>query len=218
MSVRRIPALDRNEGGAYHMELMGAMSASQTMQSGGRMASAGARSHPTPRFLLLAFAVFCPLLTSLALDESSAQGMTERSAANLPYSGISPGGVDMATGELILVMRPDLSLGGPFPVAYGRYYASLLASDGQASGHLGPNWLGTYDWKLAVVGSSATLVTNKGAVIRFMQNPTGSWALTSPTYAKFKLDVLPGGTWRFTNPLDRKLYFFDGVSWLLNQI
>src|SRR5262247_3747408 len=157
------------------------------------------------------------LLLSLA-GTSRAQGMTEKSAANLPYSGISPGGVDMATGELILVMRPDLSLDGPFPVAYGRYYASLLASDGLAAGHLGPNWLGTYDWKLAVARSNATLVTNRGAVIRFTQSPTGSWDLTSPTVAKFKLDVLPGGTWRFTNPLDRKLYFFDGVSWLLNQI
>src|SRR5262245_61604904 len=218
MSVRRIPALDRNEGGAYHMELMGAMSASQTMQSGGRMASAGARSHPTPRFLLLAFAVFCPLLTSLALDESSAQGMTERSAANVPFSGISPGGVDMATGELILVMRPDLYLDGPLPLAYGRYYASLLASDRQAAGHLGPNWLGTYDWKLSVVGSNATLVTNRGAVIRFTQSPVGSWDLTGPTYANFKLNVLPAGTWRFTNPLDQRLYFFDGVTRLLNQI
>ena len=165
-----------------------------------------------------------PLLATVAAlflylsSDASAQGMTEKSAANLPYSGISPGGVDMSTGELILVMRPDLVLDGPLPVVYGRYYASFLATDGQAAGHMGPNWLGTYDWKLAVVRSSATLVTNRGAVIRFTQNPVGSWDLTSPTYAKFKLDVLPGGTWRFTNPLDRKLYFFDGLSWLLNQI
>ena len=159
-------------------------------------------------------AAVAALLLSLATSVSRAQV----SAANLPYSGISPGGVDMQTGEIIVVARPDLALGGPLPVVYGRYYASFLATDGQAAGHMGPNWLGTYDWKLAVVGSSATLVTNRGAVIRFTQTPTGSWGLTSPTYAKFKLDVMPGGTWRFTNPLDRRLYFFDGLSWLLNQI
>ena len=140
------------------------------------------------------------------------------SAANIPFSGMSPGGVDMATGELILVMRPDLSLNGPFPVEFGRYYASMLAREGLASSRLGPNWLGTYDWTLSVVGSNATLVTNRGAAIRFTQGVGGGWNLTSPTYARFKLDQIAGGVWRFTNPLDRRLYFFDGVTWLLNQI
>jgi len=144
--------------------------------------------------------------------------LAQGSAANIPFSAISPGGVDMASGELILVMRPDLHLDGPLPVSFERYYASLLVTDGLASGHLGPNWLGTYDWTLSVVGSSAKLVTNRGALIRFTLSPAGSWDLTSPTYAKFRLDVLPGGVWRVTNPLDRRLYFFDGVTWLLTRI
>ena len=61
--------------------------------------------------------------------------MAQMSRANLPYSGVSPGGVDMSTGELILVMRPDLEIDGPLPVVYQRYYASLLARDGFVSGH-----------------------------------------------------------------------------------
>ncbi len=178
------------------------------------MPSAAARSYSASRSLRLAIAALGPLL----LGQVPSHAIAQMSRANLPFSGISPGGVDMSTGELILVMRPDLVIDGPLPVIYQRYYASRLASDGYASGHLGPNWLGTYDWSLSVVGSNATLVTNRGAVIRFTSGSGGTWGLASPTYAKFKLDVLPGGTWRFTNPLDRRLYFFDGVTWLLNQI
>src|SRR5881396_546899 len=107
------------------------------------------------------------------------------SAANIPFAGVSPGGVVMATGELILVMRPDLYVAGPFPLVYRRYYASMLAREGLAAGPLGPNWLGSYDWKLSVLGPNAVLVTDRGAAIRFMQNPLGSWDLVSPTYAKF---------------------------------
>jgi len=139
------------------------------------------------------------------------------SAANIPFSGISPGGVDMATGELILVCRPDLYLDAPFPLEFHRYYASMLAREGLASSHLGPNWLDTYDWSLSVVGSNATLVTNEGAAIRFTQAPAGGWNLTSPTYAKFKLDLI-SGAWRVTNPVDRRVYFFDGTTWLLTSI
>ncbi len=124
------------------------------------------------------------------------------SAGNLPYSGISPGGVDMSTGELILVMRPDLVIDGPFPLVFRRYYASMLQREGFASGRLGPNWLG---------------VSNRGEVIRFTMGPTGSWSLVSPTYAPFKLDQI-GATWRIRNPVDRRVYFFDGTTWLLSQI
>jgi hypothetical protein len=86
-----------------------------------------------------------------------------------------------------------------------------------AAGHLGPNWLGSYDWKLPVLGPNAVLVTDRGAAIRFMQNPLGSWDLVSPAFAKFRLDVV-GGTWRITNPTDGRVYLFDGTSWLLTQI
>lgn len=139
------------------------------------------------------------------------------SAGNLPYSGISPGGVDMATGELILVMRPDLVVDGPFPLAFRRYYASMLQREGLASGRLGPNWLGTYDWKLTVTPGNATLVTNRGEAIRFAMGPGGSWNLVSPTYAPYKLDPA-GASYRFTNPVDRHIYYLDGGTGLPTQI
>ncbi len=153
----------------------------------------------------------------LAFSAAPARATPVISAGNLPYSGISPGGVDMSSGELILVMRPDLVVDGPFPVVFRRYYASMLQREGFASSKLGPNWLHSYDWKLSVAGSNATLVTNRGEAIRFTSGP-GGWNLVSPTYAQFKLDQLPVGTWRVRNPIDRRIYFFDGVTWLLTQI
>ena len=140
------------------------------------------------------------------------------SAGNIPYSGMSPGGVDMATGEIIIVCRPDLALDGPMPVAFSRYYGSMLARQGLASGHLGPNWLGTYDWTLSISGTNATLVTNRGAVIRFAQNTGGTWDLVSPTYAKVRMEEEVVPFYRITNPLDRRVYVFDGTSHLLTQI
>jgi len=174
------------------------------------------RFHPGQPFrcTFLAVAALCTILSAYP-ELSIATPLT--SAANIPFSGISPGGVDMATGEIIIVCRPDLDLDGPFPLVFTRYYASMLAREGLASSHLGPNWLGTYDWTLSIVGSNATLVTNEGAAIRFMQGVGGGWNLTSPTYAKFKLDLV-GGAWRVTNPIDRRVYFFDGTTWLLTSI
>src|SRR5882757_8301754 len=168
------------------------------------------------RSLTVRLAILIVPLT-LALQAWPAAATPVISAGNLPYSGTSPGGVDMSTGELILVMRPDLVVDGPFPVVFRRYYASMLQREGFASSKLGPNWLHSYDWKLSVAGSNATLVTNRGAVIRFTSGP-GGWNLVSPTYAPFKLDQLPVGTWRVRNPIDRRIYFFDGVTWLLTQI
>ena len=138
------------------------------------------------------------------------------SAGNAPFAAISPGGVSMATGEIIIVCRPDLILSGPLPVAFGRYYASLLAREGLASGPLGPNWLGTYDWSLTINAAGARVATNRGASIQFTQLPAGGWALASPTYAAFRLDPAGAG-WRFTNPIDRRAYFFD-ASLQLTQI
>jgi len=167
-----------------------------------------------------AFRIAIPLAVAalcLILSASPAHSTVVTSYANIPFSGISPGGVDMATGEIIIVCRPDLYLDGPFPVEYGRYYASMLAREGLASSQLGPNWLGTYDWTLSIVGANATLVTNRGAAIHFTQGVGGGWNLVSPTYAKFKLDLV-AGAWRVTNPLDRRIYFFDGTTWLLTQM
>jgi YD repeat-containing protein len=169
---------------------------------------------PSSYFLRIGAAILIAAIAEVAPGSAFATVVT--SAANIPYSGISPGGVDMATGELILVMHPDLVVNGPFPIVFQRYYASMLQREGFASGRLGPNWIMTYDWKLALSPGNARLVTNRGELIRFTMGPAGGWDLVSPTYARFKLDQV-GASWRVTNPVDRYIYFFDGTG-LLTQI
>jgi hypothetical protein len=177
-------------------------------------------SIPSSKFLRLGAVVLIA-----AIAPSAASATVVNSAANIPYSGISHGGVNMATGELILVMRLDLGLAWRGndsralktlavaetdynnsssrhsfgDVVYGRYYASMLAREGLASGHLGTNWLGTYDWSLSVAMPMVTIVANRGQRIQFQQSPGGAWDLVSPTYEKYGLDFV-GSMWRLTHP------------------
>src|SRR5580765_2207940 len=136
---------------------------------------------PSNRIRALYKAPLFAALTLAAATPRVAPATPITSAANIPNSAISPGGVNMATGELILVLKPDLKLGGPMPIAFGRYYASMLTREGLASGRMGPNWLGTFDWKLGVSGTTADVITNRGKDVRFTQPPAGgSWTLASP--------------------------------------
>jgi YD repeat-containing protein len=139
------------------------------------------------------------------------------SAANLPFSGIAPGPVDMASGELILVMRSDLMLDGPMPLSFTRCYGSMIAREGLASSHLGPNWLGTFDWSLTVGGTGVSVVSNRGQRIQFAQNAQLGYDQVSPTHEKYRLSFSEG-MWRFTEPRLRRVYSFDGTSHQLTTI
>jgi YD repeat-containing protein len=172
-------------------------------------------STPSSRFLPLGAALL--IATAAGIVPRSVCATPVASAANIPYSGISPGGVDMATGEIIIVARPDLAIDGPFPVEFGRYYASMLTREGFASSHLSPNWLGTYDWSLSATPTAVSIVSNRGQRIQFQQSPVGGWDLVSPTDEKYRLDFV-GGSWRLTHPGLRQIFLFDGTSQLLMQI
>ena len=160
------------------------------------------------------------IVAALATFAGSAAALATpiTSAANAPQSAISPGGVDMATGEIIIVCRPDLALDGPMPVVFGRYYASMLGREGLASGRLGPNWLGTYDWKLNLGGSTADVITGSGKDVKFQMPPAGGpWTLVSPLNQAYGLSV-SGGAYRFTDPVARRVYLFSGTPPMLTQI
>src|SRR5262245_17942263 len=172
------------------------------------------RRSSLPR-LSLALAAACTLIVPRSGGSVAASPII--SAANIPHSGISPGGVDMATGELILVLRPDLRLDGPMRVSFERYYASMLAREGVAMGRLGPNWLGSYDDHLQVVGPHVDVITSEGQDIRFQPAPGGSWSLVSPTDHAYTLSSMATG-FRFTDPVARRSYLFDGDTGRLTQI
>jgi YD repeat-containing protein len=104
------------------------------------------------------------------------------------------------------------------PVVFGRYYASMLGREGLASGRMGPNWLGSYDWKLNLGGTTADVITNRGQDIKFQMPPAGGpWSLVSPLDQAFTL-TFTGGTYRFTDPVSRCVYLFSGTPALLTQI
>ena len=180
------------------------------------MSHAESSSRSALHVALLAAAVAALCLTVRSDPARAATSTSVTSAANIPYSGILPGGVDMATGELILVcsgrtvfsdddnpaicpgrfsvMRPDIYIDGPMPLVFGRYYGSMIAREGLASGHLGRNWLGSFDWSLSVMGPTVNVVTNRGQLIQFQQNPVGGFDLVRPTDQKYRLEAA-GPTW-----------------------
>ena len=66
------------------------------------------------------------LSIALTLAAGPAHTTPVITAANIPNSAFAPGGVNMASGELILVMRPDLVLPGPMPLMFERLYGSIF--------------------------------------------------------------------------------------------
>jgi type VI secretion system Hcp family effector len=164
--------------------------------------------------------VLAPVAAAMVAVAASATAFATpiTSVANAPHSAISPGGVDMATGEIIVVCRPDLVLEGPMPVVFGRYYASMLGREGLASGRVGLNWLGTYDWKLNISGSTADVITANGMDVKFQMPPAGGpWQLVSPLDHAYVLSFT-GGNYRFTDPRSRRVYLFSGTPPMLTQI
>src|SRR5215471_8260145 len=191
--------------------LRSAAAANQREAMSGATRSAGSAR---PR-LTLAFIAACALAVPLLHGLASASPVL--TTANTPYAGISPGGVNMASGELILVMHPDLMLDGPMPLSFGRYYASMLAREGLASGHMGPNWLGTYDWRISFGANGVDVITNEGQDIQFQPLPGGSWGLVHPTDHAYALTIAATGI-QFTDPVARRAYVFDASSGQLAQI
>ena len=90
-------------------------------------------SIPSSRFCSTAAAILVIAISQVGPAKASATPVI--SAGNIPHSGVSPGGVDMATGERLMMMlflSGDLVIQGPMPVVFGRYYASMLAREGLA--------------------------------------------------------------------------------------
>ena len=163
---------------------------------------------PRPRSLRAALS-WLSIIVALASSAGPARATPVISAANIPNSAFAPGGVDMATGELILVMRPDLVLAGPMPVMFERYYGSMLSSGGPPA-HLGPNWRSNFDFNLSLTPAGAVVTTSEGQQIQFAP-VAGGWNLVSPTDHPYRLDLTPTA-WRFTDPRRQQVCLFDPGS------
>ena len=139
------------------------------------------------------------------------------SAANYPWSATDGDPVNMFTGELVMTAPPDLNLGGPMPLMFGRYYASKLQADATVNTRMGNNWSHNFDWRaVLVVTNKAMIVSPQGLQVKFNKSGT-NWVLESSTSMPFQL-ANSGTNVVFGDPRNNRLYTFATNSGVLTAI
>jgi RHS repeat-associated protein len=131
------------------------------------------------------------------------------SSAQQPNAVPTGDPVSTATGE-ITALAVDLSLGGPLPLRFARYYGSMLNTSSPGSA-LGPNWMHNFDHTLAVSGSVATVFLFPGKAIRF-QSAGSRWQIASVEQYNYQL-VSVGTGYQFLDLTTNLIYDFaaDGT-------
>lgn len=123
-----------------------------------------------------------------------------------------------ATGEHYFTTT-DIFLGGPLPLAFSRYYASMLGADGNVTSALGNNWMHNFDIRLVVSGQEATVVYYRGKIIQF-QKAGGDWVLKNPEPVTYQL-VEPGGRaklYRLMDPSTSLIFTFESPFGALTRV
>ena len=120
--------------------------------------------------------------------------------------------VSLATGELHdpSVLRPDLFLGGPLALTFGRYYAAFLTAGG-FTGTLGNNWTHNFDVSAAVDGDTATVNLFGGGSIVF-ERDGDNWTLSSTEKLDHQLQDAERGGLRFLDLSTTRIYTFDAMG------
>lgn len=132
--------------------------------------------------------------------------------ANLPNDASTDDPVSTATGELYFDV-PDLSIGGPFPLSFSRYYAALLLDDGYVSSTLGNNWMHNFDLKLISSASALSVVYYGGKIIEFEKSGT-DWTLKNAEPIIYQL-IDSGSGWLLLDPSRNLIYSFDNTGKLI---
>ncbi len=130
------------------------------------------------------------------------------------FTGYDGDPVSTATGELYDAgFAPDLSLGGPLPLYFLRYYASLIDSNGIVTA-IGKNWMHNFEFKLTITGTNATVLLFGGKTIGFQQSGN-NWTLTNPDLVGYQLVNGPGTNRQFLDPASNLIYTFDSSGRLI---
>jgi RHS repeat-associated protein len=102
-------------------------------------------------------------------------------------------------------------LGGPLPVRFQRYYASLLERNGRVQSALGPNWMHTFDRRLIRIGSSTVeAVLQRGRIVRFVKE-SEAWTQVTLPERPYQLREAGDG-YRVANPRSQRIYTFDAAG------
>lgn len=119
--------------------------------------------------------------------------------------------VSTATGELIRPdLAPDLSLGGPIPIQFRRYYGSLIAANGFTT-TMGNNWMHNFEWSLVTSGSYAEVVRPGGKIYLFNQAGT-VWQPVTHEILSYQLANGSSGSYQFFDPRTNYIYTFSGAA------
>ncbi|UCE20460.1 MAG: right-handed parallel beta-helix repeat-containing protein [Gemmatimonadota bacterium] len=122
--------------------------------------------------------------------------------------------ISTATGELYNEMV-DLYLGGPLPLYFSRYYASLLTRDGNVNSRFGTNWMHNFDLKLILDGDDASAVYYGGKTISF-QKDDFNWELVYSEPIIYQL-VESGNEFKLMDP-ERSLIFTFNENGMFVQV
>src|SRR5260221_397753 len=130
-----------------------------------------------------------------------------------PNTGSSDDPVSTATGEYYELV-PQISLGGPLPLYFTRYYGAFLRATGVA-GSLGNNWTHNFETALYLNGKEAVVRLFRGQPVRFSQTESG-WRLAGAERYPYQL-LSAGGAYRFLDASENLIYTYDGNG-LLTRI
>ena len=134
-----------------------------------------------------------PLMSDAAIDNN--------------YSDGDP--VSLASGELHdpRDLTPDLSLGGPLPLGFARYYGAYLRASG-FEGNLGNNWTHNFDFSVSVEAGVASVNLFGGNTISFMRDGA-DWTLSSTEKLDHQLIDVAAGGYKFLDLDTERIYTFD---------
>ena len=118
--------------------------------------------------------------------------------------------VSSGTGELYQAFEPDLSLGGPLPLFFQRYYGSLTKANGVTT-RLGNNWVHNFEWVLNVSGSSAIVNFFSGKAIGFTK-VGNNWVLSAPSRVGYQFATTGTNTYQLLDPRTNLIYTFSGTG------
>src|SRR5207245_2563486 len=134
----------------------------------------------------------------------------EPTVTETPDPGRSHAPVSTATGEYYELV-PQISLGGPLPLYFTRYYGAFLRATGVA-GALGNNWTHNFETALYLNGKEAVVRLFRGQPVRFSQGE-GGWRLAGAERYPYQL-LSTGSSYRFLDVSENLIYTFDGSGFL----
>jgi len=132
--------------------------------------------------------------------------------AEQPNSAFSADPISTSSGE-VTESAVDLALGGPLPLTFRRYYASMLNTAGNTSS-LGPNWMHNFEQTLSIAGNTttvtATILLYGGKVVKFQQSGA-AWQLISNEKYDYQL-ISVGGGYQFLDLPKGRIYNFSNTG------